>query len=204
MAKQCGECRYLDTSNKKDGQCFCKEKNEYRFANSYAADECSRFFRLGWGYTSDGKKAIEEADKYQKESHGNTCFITTIVVNILGLDDKCEALTVLRKFRKNVLQVDLKYRDILFQYDLIGPKIADALRHDNNAFDVACDVYFGYILKSVDALHLGDIETAISIYTEMVNTLSERYGISLSCPLTDKEKSFYNQREGGHGRLKLN
>lgn len=199
--KQCGECRYLDPDDIKDGKAFCKEKNERRFANDYCAENCDGFFRLGWGDTSRGKAAIAAADEYIKE-HKPECFITTAIVNILGLSDDCEELNTLRIFRKEVLQKDTRYRELLLRYDTVGPVLARALAHDENSVQVAVDLYNIYIKGCVGYIKRGQIDNAVTLYVEMVERMVAKYMIRAEF-VSDTVREMYVQDNGGHGVLKL-
>ena len=201
MPIQCGECRYLDTKNIVDGQGWCERKEERRFADDTYADSCSKFFRLGWGHTSEGKQAIWEAEKYKKEHSSSGCYITTAVVNILGFADNCETMNILRTFRRQVLQKDAKYRSILLQYDCVGPKIAFNLQRDENAYEVASDLYFSYLVKAVCAIKENDIDRAIAIYTAMTEKLISEYLQPNELIISSDIEKNYNQSQGGHGRL---
>lgn len=200
--KQCGECRKLDTCDIQDGRAFCKEKKERRFACDYYAEECSEFFRVGWGDTSAAKEAIRRAEEYKKEHESGSCFITTAVVHILKKTDDCQELTVLRKFRKEVLQKDEQYRDILLRYDTVGPVLARALANDENRLQVAIDLYNIYIRGCVQYIESGDIANAVVFYKEMVENMMLKYmTFSEFIPLKAREN--YAQDAGGHGAIKF-
>lgn len=205
--KQCGECKHLITSIVVDGMCPCEEKDdEKHFANDYYAENCDLFSRVGWGYTSDAKEAIARADKYVKENtqvfKPSGCFITTAIVNILGMKDDCDALQTLRSFRGNILQKNAQYRDLLLRYDTVGPVLARGLIDDENSIQVALDLYNIYIKGCVGYIKRGNIEYAVSLYTEMVERMISRYMITREVvPETIKEK--YVQDGGGHGEFKI-
>lgn len=217
MKKVCAECRYLNIHDIKDGQAYCVEKCERRFANDIYADDCSRFFGIKWGYESDSKEAIKAAEKYQKEYIGPNkesvevhlenkngvtnagCFITTALVNILGFDDDCEELGILRIFRKEFLQKLPEYRGILLKYDLYGPILAKALENDENSLDVAMDLYITFIKGCVTFIRKRQFERALELYMMMTNRLIGVYApnVFTSQDMIDK----YDQEKGGHGYI---
>lgn len=59
-----------------------------------------------------------------KSHYGSSgsCFITTVLCNVLGLSDNHETLNTLRNFRDNILQKDGCYKEILQVYDSISSK----------------------------------------------------------------------------------
>lgn len=199
--KQCGECQYLKTSIVVDGQCPCVEKDEYRFANDYYAETCDSFFRVGWGYRSEAMKAIADADRYVKEhTNSGPCFITTAIVHILGMGDTCEELQTLRVFRKNILQKDDKYRDLLLRYDAVGPVLARALACDEDRVQIAIDLFQIYIKGCVRYLKAGRVDDAIVLYTEMVERMISKYMLRREF-IPEVARDSYVQDCGGHGIL---
>ena len=88
-------------------------------------------------------------------------------------------------------------------YDLIGPMIAKKLFEDENREELAIDLYFDYLVNCVDYLKIGDEESAVYKYTEMVNILKDHYSESLNLELGTDIMELYDQSQGGHGRLSL-
>ena len=106
----CGSCGNFEG---KDGKPYNKQNPNYikGFCNWYRAfyypdDKCESHYRPRGG------------------NPGGGCYITTMICDVLGKEDTCEALEVLRSFRNDVLQKDEKYAPILYEYDVVGPKIA--------------------------------------------------------------------------------
>ena len=84
------------------------------------------------------------------ESSG--CFITTVTCEILGKQDNAPIMNHLRCFRDNVLQNDSKYYDILKEYDVIGPKLADCIRNDKDKEEMALGLYQNVLLPVADLI----------------------------------------------------
>ncbi len=198
MSKVCAECEHLNLSDIVDGQAWCKEKNERRFANSEVAEECSVISKK-WIYDTETANAIKAAEEYQKGTLVG-CFITTAIVTILGLDDDCEELDVLRWFRDDVLQVLPEYREILMRYDTVGPIIARALEHDEDKMSISIALYKVFIRGCVNYIQKGDFDKAVVLYKEMVEALIRKYMPMEFVP--DSFKSHYDQTSGGHGYIK--
>lgn len=206
MTKLCGECRYLDSEDLLNGRAYCTEKCERRFADSDEAEKCSKFFGVSWGDTYRAKEVIRAAERYRKENESTYratgCFITTAVVNILGLADNCEELMILRKFRAQILQNNPEYKNILLKYDTIGPVISRALIHDDNREQVAIDLYRIYIKGCISYIKNNYIDLAINLYTEMTENLVQKY-MTMSPTIPDKVVDNYDINSGGHGSIKF-
>lgn len=117
MSNFCGECTYLDLSTGDIyGKFYCDKKWERHKSTD---PECGSFCRA---YSRDNS-TIENAYRYTKSKESG-CYLTTMLCTILGLPDDNMYLESIRKFRKNILQKDMKYRYLLIEYDIVGPKIA--------------------------------------------------------------------------------
>jgi len=91
---------------------------------------------------------------------------------------------------------------LLLRYDTVGPVLARGLIDDENSIQVALDLYNIYIKGCVGYIKRGNIEYAVSLYTEMVERMISRYMITREVvPETIKEK--YVQDGGGHGEFKI-
>ena len=117
--------------------------------------------------------------------------------NILGFDDKCDSLETLRILRTDVMQKDPKYKDILFEYDTVGPKIAEAINEDRD-YDLINGMYDFYILPVVYATKEKKYDSAIDRYVKMTRALEEYYGFKFD----GKVPNDYDYSQGGHGKVK--
>lgn len=204
--RMCGECRYLIVNRKKDGMCWCEDLKKWMNADSEEADDCRRFFSRPWGTESIGKEAIKEAKAYRREhrpyrSIGFDFYITTAIFRLLGLSLESEQYKKLVSFRHNYLQKHPEYRDMLLRYDTIGPVLASAMENDENAQQLAIDLYKIYIIGSISYIDDGDLEKAFILYNEMVECLARQYGVLPFIP--DEVKKRYDQEDGGKGSIKL-
>lgn len=217
MKKVCGDCRYLDICDKENGKAYCTELRERHFANDIFADDCKRFFSIRWGDESKSKKAIKEAEEFQRKYIGpdqesverhlenqngvtnSGCFITTALVGILGFDDDCEELGILRIFREHYLQKQQEYRDLLFDYDVCGPILAKALEIDPDSVEVAIDLYTTYIKGCILYIKKGLFDRALEMYVNMTQSLIRRYGPNLY--VGENLLASYDHKNGGHGYI---
>ena len=123
------------------------------------------------------------------------CYITTIVCERLGKSDNCEELETLRKFRKEVLQKDKRYANLLYEYDAIGPTIAEHLRMD--IYSMITGVFRFFLQPVVSCIKAGNNEKAVQKYKEMTDMLKDCYGIHFQ----ETAPSDYSYKQGGHGKL---
>lgn len=158
----CGQCIKLDWSNKERYTCkdkyWCKEGRGYKEPTDRA---CSYDFVL------DESKKPKDSD----------CFITTVVCNILGYNDDCEVLTVLRDFRENFLKKDDEYIPLLLEYDQIGPKISYLIAKEKDNFRQAAGLLKFFLQPCVKKIKERKYEEAIDIYRTMVMHLKDSYGL---------------------------
>ena len=129
-----------------------------------------------------------------RSSSGNNCYITTIVCNVLGKEDDCEELNTLRQFRGEVLQKDEQYKDILFEYDTVGPKIAFELSKEDK--EVVEKIYRGFIKPIVSLVKEKKYDEAIIKYTTLTKSLEDYYGIEYNHNIPQN----YDYKNGGHGK----
>ena len=134
----------------------------------------------------------------------STCFITTVVHNILGDSDSCKVLNDFRRFRDNVLQVTPKYYEGLIEYDSIGPKVAYSLANDSDAYDMAEMIYQLDLLKVHHYYLEGNYDDAYEWYCKMTRDLISYYGLENGYFLLKSDYVDYdfNPKLAGHGKMK--
>ena len=186
---QCGSCYYLrDMRN--DSCMFDGPDNEkghcIELKNCYYPDDstCSYY---------------KNKDSYVP---GSTCFITTIVCNLLGYDDDCSILNTLRGFRNNFMQKDAKYKQALYEYDTVGPIIAKNLEKDYKDEpdkEMVIALYNFYIQPTARLVKENKYEEAVTRYMEMTKSLEDYYGINNIEIAPDD----YDYTLGRHGVKKL-
>ena len=140
--------------------------------------------------------------KHQDSSSG--CFITTVLCQILGLQDNHETLNILRNFRDNILQQDKQYEEILKIYDAIGPLVADALTKDKEKEQLALDLYQKSLLPIVEEIKNNNYKRATKHYLYMTLSLVSEYNLRNTYnSLREIDFGFvtFNQTKAGHGRV---
>ncbi len=192
MAEYCGECAHLDLKN----------KERYTSKDRYYCDECHRYQEL----TEKSCYKFMRDPSRGKEEGGYTpsgCYITTIVVNTLGLSDNCEILNTLREFRDKVLKVSPEYLNILLEYDNIGPIISKKIEEYNQRFSVCILLMDAFLIPCVKAIKDLDYESAIRIYKTMVENLKSFFKIEEDYQMPSQEEiASIDYETLGKGRIR--
>lgn len=180
---KCGSCLYLNIKNRTGCKYPC---SKVYGLHSIDEDKCSR-------HELDEERNYDELERIEK----NDCYITTILCEILGFEDNCEILQIMRAFRHNILQKDIRYLGILYEYDLSGPIIANNLKNDENALWIAKELLEHYIKPIILFIKKNDYNSAVVLYINMTNLLKDSYAIGDIFEYDDD----YDHEKGGHGRV---
>lgn len=199
MSKTCSDCTYLNIDPGKGdlyGKFPCEKKGEYHLATD---PECDRFCTA---YNRD-YNSIKNAWNYSNEhSRSGSCYLTTMLCNILKMPDNNIYLETMRNFRKNILQKDEKYKSILVEYDIIGPKIATALNNDPQKELVAEKYFNSYIPAIIYNINKENYDSAVLIYQTMTNLLKYFYGLG-NASVSTLQIENADIKESGHGIYKV-
>lgn len=175
---------------------------EYQCGNCIESEETNDSWRIYCKYYKayyDKSDSCNHQKRKQKGEDGVAgCFITTIVCDILGYDDKSNILETLRGFRKNVMQKSLEYKEVLYEYDVAGPQIAHAIKEDND-LELINGMLDFYILPTVNLIRDKKYNEAVARYKNMTKALENYYGI----PFEEKAPVDYDYTCGGHGVKKI-
>lgn len=99
------------------------------------------------------------------------------------------------------MQQNFKYCKILFEYDVIGPKISEMIKNDTDTDkELWTQIYNFYLSATANFVREEKYDEAVNRYKEMVNSLKDYYGIRENTPEIAKE---YDMAQGGHGIVKL-
>jgi len=191
---QCAECTYLDLEDKdSSGKFWCDKQLERHLAFD---PECWRFCKA---YNREYCSIKNAIDYSKNHSSSEGCYLTTMLCSILKLNDNNLYLNTFRKFRQNVLQKDEKYKKILIEYDIIGPKIAEALYNDPLKEKIATIYFNKYIVSIFYFIINKNNEEAINLYIEMTNNLKNLYGLN-NYNLTIEKINNADIEKSGHGK----
>ena len=188
----CGECTYLKP-NDPDlyGRYWCEKRLERVLANNEA---CYRFCTA----YSRSKIDIEKYEKYSENQSKDGCYLTTIMCKILKMPDNNPFLNTMRNFRSNVLQKNNKYKNILIEYDVIGPEIALNILNDPMRVKISVDCMYNYIKPIIKNINEEKYELAISKYINMTNMLKNLYNVNTTLSLDTINNADINN--SGHGK----
>ena len=192
----CSECTYLNLEScDLYGKFWCEKRLERHSADE---KECNRFCKA---YSRD-QSVSNSAYKYSIEhSSSPGCYLTTVMCNILKIPDKNYYLNTMRNFRNNILQKNIKYKEMLVEYDIVGPKIAKYIKNDPIKYDISSSILFRYIKPICLMINENKNEKAIEKYKEMTNKLKIIYNIS-NDSLNNVLIENANILESGHGIYK--
>lgn len=197
MANTCSECTYLDLDTGDIfGEFWCEKRLERHKANEL---ECNRFCRA---YKRSCKESSSAHQYSIDHSNSSGCYLTTMLCDILKLPDNNIYLETLRNFRNKVLQRDKRYKSLLVEYDIIGPKIAQYLSNDPLKEKIANEYFNTYIAPITKLINEGNYELAITHYMGMTNSLKYFYNlnnISISTLKIDNA----DIKQSGHGIYKV-
>ena len=157
------------------------------------------------GYCSYYKSYYYPGDSCEHHTNlqSSSCYITTIICDILNFEDNCNVLNNLRSFRNNIMQKDIKYLPILLEYDVVGPQIAKAIKETykkEQDKELWIQFYNFYLSPTSNLVTEGKYEEAVERYKEIVAALKEYF--SISDINIEQVKIDYDMQQGGHGIVK--
>lgn len=168
----CGHCLYLDLKNSRpNGTCYCKEWRRYERPDSGC---CSDF-----------------ALDYEK-LRNSKYYITTYIVNTLGLGEESREYKTIKNLRDETLEVDSYYNGVLDIYDIVGPVVAVELSEDKEFGEANCQIALDkFIIPVCEAYEQGKVEEAVNIYMLMVKELMQIYGVTIESATKDRTRYDY-------------
>lgn len=194
MDKICGSCTYLDLSDGNYyGKYYCNKKWDRHLATDTACDSYTK------AYSRD-RGTIENAIDFSKGKNNSGCYITTMLCDILKLSDSNYYLNTLRNFRDNYLAKDNQYKELLVEYDIVGPQICHYLLVDRQNKLIAAKMFFNYIKPVVSLINDKMYIDAINRYKMMIEALKCLYGIEAN--ITEYEIASCDISKSGHGIYK--
>lgn len=156
MAYYCGECEVWRASNDTDryGRRWCY------YSKKYESSDQQTFGCRGFS---------------SKEYHW---YIVSAICKKLGLSDDYECVSLLHNFRINVLEKDARYDEILREYDIVGPFLAQMIETDDESKELCERLLQVYLVKVLDLIKENKNDEALNRYIEMVNLLRTIYGVN--------------------------
>lgn len=186
MENKCCDCEHLNRNDER--------KDWFSSKITYRCKEC-------WNYKSlDDKACSNFKDKTNNNGYTpSRCYITTIVCDILGYEDNCELLCILRNFRDNYLKINPNYIPLLIEYDNIGPKISEEIKAEKNNYGFCLGIMTYFLIPCANAIKNEDIEEAINIYQNMVMYLNDEFSLP---NITINLNNNYDIETLGKGRIR--
>jgi len=139
----CGTCKFYEFE-REDKENYCKSYCHYY----PMSDKCNRW------------------EEYTQESSGG-CFLTTCCCVYKGLEDDCDELETLRKFRDEVLMTSRSGKALVEQYYSIAPSIVNELQQHAERETIQEELYSD-ILEIVNLIKNREDVEAISKYVVML------------------------------------
>jgi len=128
--------------------------------------------------TSEEGKAYKESwrDSYDNEKNkSGGCFITTATIETMGLDDDCDQLNIMRKFRDNYLSLQPKGNELIAEYYQIAPQLLTAIDQSSNPKGVYGQLYYKLVVPVIEHIQAGEFEEATKRYQSIVEELKKKY-----------------------------
>lgn len=101
------------------------------------------------------------------------CFVTTAVCEILGKNDKCYELEVLRKFRDTKLLINDDLKDLVYQYYEISPRLVKIIENHPLRRGFSQYLLNNHIRNIVMSIEAGKDLEAIWSYQKMLAFIDE-------------------------------
>lgn len=140
---------------------YCLKKGDYvnsdvyqRYCKNYSYDECPI---------------------YKDNPNSGGCYLTSACVEVRGLPDDCEALTVLRDFRDHWLKQQPGGAEEIAEYYATAPQIVTEINKRADAREIWNALYDALVVPCVQMIQAGAMEQARKLYREMSLSLKERY-----------------------------
>ena len=103
------------------------------------------------------------------------CFITTACVTERKMADQCDELNTLRSLRENYMRNTLQGKELLKEYDVLGPSVVTAIAACENRSDIYDYLYQHMIMPSVAMIKKGNYQEAVDWYHGFTVKLKENY-----------------------------
>ena len=109
----------------------------------------------------------------------NNIFANILNYVLLDKHNKDNILNTIIMFRKNILEKNIDYKDLLVYHDRMSKIIVDAINNTNRDMikDILEDIYKNYIIKIYQSIIKKDNKAAIVKYKEMFNLIIKYFSL---------------------------
>lgn len=130
-------------------------------------------------YDQNGNRITWFYDYDSGTCRKSPCFLTTACADFAGLPDDCFELSILRRFRDEILMQMPGGTDDIALYYRVAPTIVERIGASPQRSRELARLYVLYVLPSALAAWLGWAGAARRTYTRMMRDLAARYRIKL-------------------------
>ncbi|HRX94048.1 MAG TPA: hypothetical protein P5158_08035 [Chitinophagaceae bacterium] len=126
--------------------------------------------------TNDDKFATlyyQEQNSYSDDDED--CFITTACVTEKGLPDNCYELESLRMLRENYMRKTKQGRDLLKEYETLGPNVVSAIALYSNRSEIYDYLYQHMITPALRLIREGKPQQAVDWYAAFATEIERKY-----------------------------
>lgn len=155
-----------------DNTAECQDCFYKKGMNEFWIIDCSIRGDMDGTQTYCSDYARREEDDCDKKGKGG-CFVTTTVCDILGKDDQCFELKILRKFRDEVLLIDNDLRQLVFEYYNLSPVYVNKIINIENKRKFAQYLLDEHINCIIETIQDNDKYKAVFLYKNMLNKIDK-------------------------------
>lgn len=124
------------------------------------------------------RKPVEDIELCEqiKKSTSSGCFITTVVCKGIGLEDDCEYLQTLRRFRDEQLLRTQAGKEKVQQYYQLAPELADKLEQLPEFCNITQKLFTQFVVpccKFIRAKHFQKAEAHYQLFLHAVQALTK-------------------------------
>lgn len=123
---------------------------------------------------SNDREAYDAGYDNAKESSKKGCFLTSACVDFAGLDDNCEELSELRRFRDTFVSSMPGGTKMIAEYYRLAPVIVARIQKSLDRDSALKETLFT-IRNVVACIKAGDQQEAVDLYCSMFLRLRKRY-----------------------------
>jgi hypothetical protein len=127
------------------------------------------------------KNLVKKIDQYVPEPSKSPepgCFLTTVCVNHMGLNDNCHELEVLRNFRDNYMRKQNNGDELIAEYYQIGPAIVSIINDSEFKDVILSNMYRDLVKPSINLIEQNKLEEALHYYIDFTLALKDACEIS--------------------------
>ena len=160
QGESCGWCKNLNIYDARGLKAYCRLKRTYYPINDRI---CSKR-----NYERDLTRTYDQLKEFL------TYHVSTAVCTVLGMDNNSLTFQSIKKLR-DIVEASGEHKDLIALYDVYGPVIVSHIAYDSNRVEVCRDLLINYISKVAILVAEENIEDAVNLYKEMIESLYKRY-----------------------------